>query len=87
MTTDTALEFGREALTLVLTVALPLLVPALVIGVVVGILQTVTQVHEQTLTFVPRLVVVLLAAMLCLPWMLETLSEYMARIITTAGGF
>jgi flagellar biosynthetic protein FliQ len=76
MSTDQAIELARNALLLALVLAAPVLVAALIIGLVTSALQTVTQLHDQTLSFVPRLVVVLLVALATLPWGLEMLVDF-----------
>ena len=78
-----AVELIRQALTLALLVAAPLLVTILVVGLVVGLLQAVTQIQEQTLTFVPKLVAVSAVLVLTLPWMLRQLIEYLTQILRT----
>ena len=76
MSPDTAVDLLRQALQLGLLVAAPMLAVSLVVGLLVGILQTVTQIQEQTLSFIPRLVAMALAALLVLPWSLERVAEY-----------
>jgi flagellar biosynthetic protein FliQ len=80
MTADIAIDLVRQATLLGLIVAAPVLVASVVVGLVVGILQAVTQVQEQTLSFVPRLVVVALTMLLMLPWSIERLVEFSATL-------
>jgi flagellar biosynthetic protein FliQ len=72
---------GREALTLLLMVSAPVLAVVLVVGLVVSIVQAITQIHEATLSFVPKLVAALLVLALAGPWMLTTLVDYIRRMI------
>jgi flagellar biosynthetic protein FliQ len=62
------LDWGREILVLALLVSLPMLAAAITVGLVLAIVQAVTAVHEQTLSTVPKMVVVLAVALLVMPW-------------------
>ena len=70
----------QQALTMVLSVAGPLLLAALTVGIIVSLLQAVTQIQEQTLAFVPKLVGVGLVFLLALPWMLQLLVKYTTEL-------
>ena len=70
------IDLCRNAIITALTIAAPLLLIALVVGLVVSIIQSVTQIQEQTLTFVPKLVLVGAAFIIGLPWLLQTLAKY-----------
>jgi flagellar biosynthetic protein FliQ len=74
-------ELLQRALTTVLTVGGPLLLSALVVGVVVSLLQAVTQVQEQSLTFIPKLVVVALVFMVTLPWMIRSMVGFTVQLL------
>ena len=76
MTGVLAADLIQRTLTLVLTVAGPLLLAALAVGITVSLLQAVTQIQEQSLTFIPKLVVVSLVFVLALPWMMRMLVEF-----------
>ena len=84
MTLDHAVEFTRQALLLALLVAAPVLAVGLVVGLVVSLLQAVTQLQEQTLSFIPKIVAMAVCAVLLLPWMGQHLIEY-ARQMFGAG--
>jgi flagellar biosynthetic protein FliQ len=86
MTPELAISLLRDALTVVITVAGPLLLTALTVGVVVSLLQAVTQVQEQSLTFLPKLAAVGLMFMLMLPWILRGLTEFIARSLQALPG-
>ncbi len=66
---------GQQGLQLLLTVAAPVLVAVLAIGLVVSVFQAATQIHEATLSFVPKLVGAVLVLAVAGPWMLSTLVE------------
>jgi flagellar biosynthesis protein FliQ len=76
----TVLEPGREATWVMMLVAGPLLVVGTAVGVVVALLQALTTIQEMTLTFVPKIVAMLLALVLFLPFMLTTLIEFTQRL-------
>ncbi len=71
-----AVDLGHQAATTVLLVGGPVLVAVLVVGLVVGLLQAVTQVQEQAVSFVPKLVTAVAVVSLLLPWMLEQMVQY-----------
>jgi flagellar biosynthetic protein FliQ len=71
-----AIDLGREALTTALVLGAPLLLVALAVAFVVGVFQALTQIQDQTLAFVPKIVAVLVAAAFCLPWLVHRMVEY-----------
>ncbi len=74
------LDLTRAALILLLTLVGPLLAASLITGVVIGLLQALTQIQEQTLTFVPKLVIMSVTLLLTLPLMGAALSDFTAEI-------
>ena len=76
MTLDHATEMIRQTLILALLVSAPMLLIGLIVGVVVSLLQAVTQIQEQTLTFVPKIAAMVAAAILLMPWIGNRLMEY-----------
>jgi len=76
MSVEFVTNFGREALLVVLLVASPLLGLALLTGVMISVFQAVTQIQEMTLTFVPKIIVVMLALIIFGPWMLRILINF-----------
>jgi flagellar biosynthetic protein FliQ len=81
MTPALALDLIHHAVILALLVAAPLLVTALGVGLLVSLVQAVTQLQEQTLTFIPKLIALALVFVVTLPWMLNRLIEYLAGIL------
>jgi len=77
----------REAITLIVMVAGPLLVVSLIIGLLVSIFQATTQIQEQTLTFVPKLLGVMLTALLLGGWMLDRLINFAQTYLGNMEGF
>ena len=80
MTTDFVIQLGYQALYTVVLVAAPMLLAGLIVGMAVGIFQAVTQIHEMTLTFVPKILAVVTALIIFLPWMLRTLLGFTVRL-------
>jgi len=76
MPTERAIEYGQEAVLTCLTLAAPILIVGIAIAVVMGILQSMTQVQDQTVSFVPKIVVIALTFLVCLPWCTERLVDY-----------
>jgi len=73
---DQATEYIRQTLMLALIVSAPMLLIGLLVGVVVSLLQAITQIQEQTLTFVPKIAAMVAAAILLMPWIGHRLIEY-----------
>ncbi len=76
MTPEYVLDLARQTLLLVLMLSAPMLLLGLLVGVVISILQSVTQIQEMTLTFVPKIVVTVLAMIFFGPWMLRMLMAF-----------
>lgn len=72
MNEDVVLQIGREALFLVVSLAAPLLLSALAVGLLVGVFQAATQIQEQTLSFIPKLMALVLALVVMGPWLLQS---------------
>ena len=81
MSPQFVLTLGQEALTLLLMVSAPVLAIVLVVGLVISIFQAITQIHEATLAFVPKLVAAVVVFAVAGPWMLTTLVDYLRRMI------
>lgn len=70
----------RHALTTILLVAGPMLGMGLLVGLIISVFQATTQIQEQTLSFIPKIVVIFLTLMICGPWMLRTLVDFTSEI-------
>ncbi len=86
MTQDVILEIFTAAIVLALKLAAPTLIIAMLVGLIIAILQAATQVHEQTLTFAPKAVVVALAILAMGPWMLNSLIDFFNYIVELMSG-
>lgn len=82
MTPEVAVEIVREALYLILLMVTVIITPSLIIGVIVSVFQAATQINEQTLSFLPRLLVTLAVIIVMGPWMVQQLIEYFERLVT-----
>ena len=80
MTVEFAVHILRQALMTVLTAAAPVLIVGLVVGLVVSILQAVSQVHEITLTFIPKIVAIFIALMVFAPWIMKVVLNFTTDI-------
>jgi len=80
MTNSEVMGIMREAITVAVKLAGPILILSMVIGVIISIIQAATQIHEQTITFVPKLIIITLVLIVFGPWMLETLQDFLYEI-------
>jgi len=86
MTPEQSIELVSQGVQLVISLVMVLIVPSLVVGLVVSIIQTSTQVQEQTLSFLPRLVVTLLTLVFTGPWMLRQITDLFRAIFAQVPG-
>ncbi|MCK6386837.1 flagellar biosynthesis protein FliQ [Zoogloea sp.] len=80
MTPTTVIDLGRQALELTLLVSAPLFIAALVTGLVISIFQAATQINEQTLSFVPKLIATFITLVLAGPWMITMMTDFIRRL-------
>ena len=81
MDVTAATELAQEALVLSLKLGAPLLIVAIAVGFLSSILQAITQIQDQTLSFVPKLLAMLLTMLYTLPWALTELADYATALI------
>ncbi|HDL89624.1 MAG TPA: flagellar biosynthesis protein FliQ [Thermodesulforhabdus norvegica] len=81
MTPEFVVGLGRQALETMLAVSLPVLLISLIVGVLISIFQTVTQVQEATITFVPKIIVTFLSLLIFGNWMIAKLTDFTQRIL------
>ncbi|MAE66710.1 MAG: flagellar biosynthetic protein FliQ [Phycisphaeraceae bacterium] len=84
MNVDQATDLVRESLTVMLVVSAPILIAALIIGLVISIIQAATQIQEQTLSFVPKILGMGVIAITVMPWIGKMIMEFAQRMF--AGG-
>jgi len=86
MTQEMAVHVVKEALFIAFLLAGPMLAAGLVIGLLVGIFQSVTQIHEMTLTFIPKILAVAAVLILLLPWMAQALLSFTRNLFELIAG-
>lgn len=82
MTPETVLTVGQRTLEAAVLLAAPLLLSALFIGVFIGLFQAATQINEMTLSFVPKLIILVVVLIVAGPWMLELLMDFTRRLLS-----
>ncbi len=78
-----ALELGRHAFWMAITTSAPILAFGLVVGLLIAMFQAVTQLQEQTLTFVPKIAAMVVAASIFIPWISERMVVYTQEMFST----
>jgi flagellar biosynthetic protein FliQ len=81
MSSALAVDLIRHAIAVALMVAAPLLITALAVGILVSLIQAVTQIQEQTLTFIPKLLALAAVFVILLPWSLSQLVQYLVGVL------
>lgn len=87
MSQEVVLDLMREAFTIALRLAAPLLIVSLSIGLFISIFQAATQIQEQTLTFVPKVILIGLTLIILAPWMMTVIQEYVHRLFQNILNF
>jgi flagellar biosynthetic protein FliQ len=83
MENEFVLEVVNQAIKITLMLSAPMLIAALVVGVLVSIFQAVTQINEQTLSFIPKILVIIATLVIFSPWMMETIVTYTQELFTS----
>jgi flagellar biosynthesis protein FliQ len=83
---ETAVYLARETLIVTLKIAAPILAAGVLVGLIVSLFQSVTSIQDQTLTFVPKIVVMIGVAAVLLPWITLRLVEYAAQLFWLVSG-
>jgi flagellar biosynthetic protein FliQ len=86
MTPESVMMIGRQALEVTVLVSAPLLVAALLTGLLVSIFQAATQINEMTLSFIPKLLAMVVAMIVAGPWMLTVMLDYMRNLLASLPG-
>ena len=81
-----AIDLGREAIMIATLISMPVLVAGMLVGLIVGLIQALTQIQEQTVAFVPKLIAMVVALGVSLPWVLTRLVEYSRELISNIPG-
>ena len=86
MTPESVITLIQQALEVLMMVSAPLLLTALVVGLVISIFQAATQINEMTLSFIPKLLVLVVTLLVTGPWMLQLLVGYTRNLFTAIPG-
>lgn len=81
MNNDFVIEITQQAVKVTLMLAAPMLIGAMIVGISISLFQAVTQINEQTLAFVPKIVAVFFLIIISGPWLLETMTNYTQELI------
>jgi flagellar biosynthetic protein FliQ len=81
MSSEFVIRIAGEAVYTILKASAPMLILALVVGLIISVFQAATQIQEQTLAFVPKIVVVMLSILVFGPWILQTLADYTFNLL------
>ncbi|MCH2130372.1 MAG: flagellar biosynthesis protein FliQ [Pirellulaceae bacterium] len=76
-----AIDLGREAILTALLIGAPILLVGTAVGLVIGLLQALTQIQDQTVSFVPKILAMVVALGVCLPWIVYRMIEYSEQLI------
>ncbi|WAA10728.1 flagellar biosynthesis protein FliQ [Fervidibacillus albus] len=87
MTAETVIQLAEQGIYTILLVAGPLLLLALVVGLIVSIFQATTQIQEQTLAFIPKIIAVLIGVVIFAPWMISRMVQYASNIFSNLTRF
>ena len=71
------ISIGRQTVWIIIKTSVPILLVSMIVGLIISLLQTLTSIQEQTLTFVPKLLAIMLALMIMGPWLLNEIVSYM----------
>ena len=82
MDSQTAVDLGREALSTALLIGAPVLLVGVIVGLLISLVQALTQIQDQTISFVPKIVTMALALVICLPWLIQRMMTYSENLIT-----
>ncbi len=87
MTEDIVISLGRDAIWTTVLLSAPLLISALIVGLVVSIIQAVTQINESTLTFIPKMLTIVVVMIILAPWMTQMLTSYTTELFTSLPNY
>lgn len=81
MSPEAVTTIGQQALWVTILISAPLLLPALAVGLLVGMFQAATQINEMTMSFIPKLLVMVVALVIAGPWMLDVIMNYTRQLM------
>jgi flagellar biosynthetic protein FliQ len=87
MSQQLAIDIGREMLMVVILLSAPLLGASLIMGIIISIFQAVTQIHEMTLTFIPKIAAVTIVLIILMPWMLSIIVNFTVKLLVSLPNY
>ncbi|MCF8031215.1 MAG: flagellar biosynthesis protein FliQ [Desulfohalobiaceae bacterium] len=87
MTPEMVVDISRDAVQTILMVSAPMMLAGLVVGLIIGIFQAATQINEQTMTFAPKIVAVMVALILAAPWIINLVVSYTENLYQSIASF
>ncbi len=87
MTDEFVVDICRRAVQVTLMMAGPMLIAGMIVGLIVSVFQATTQINEQTLTFIPKIVAVFVTLLLMTPWMIHTMTSFAGDIFSAIATF
>jgi len=87
MTPEAVVDISRNAVQTILLVSAPMMMSGLIVGLIIGIFQAATQINEQTMTFAPKIVAVMVALILAAPWIINLVVTYTENLYKSIGSF
>lgn len=87
MSEDIVISLGRDAIWTTVMLSAPLLISALVVGLIVSVIQAVTQINEATLTFIPKMLTIVVVMIVLAPWMTQMITSYTTELFTSLPNY
>ncbi|MDP3695071.1 MAG: flagellar biosynthesis protein FliQ [Desulfocapsaceae bacterium] len=87
MSPEFVIDIARKAIQTTLLISAPMLLSGLIIGLLVSIFQAATQINEQTMTFIPKLIVVFLSLLIFAPWIMHTMTAFTLGLFESMASF
>ncbi|MBN2289579.1 MAG: flagellar biosynthesis protein FliQ [Candidatus Glassbacteria bacterium] len=87
MSQQFVIHLGREVFFTAIIIAAPMLVAGLIVGVTISVIQTATSIQEQTLTFIPKILAVVVSLILFFPWMMNTILAFTTELISNIPNY
>ena len=80
MTVDQVIDIARNSVWTIIQCSAPMLIVSLIVGLIISVFQTITSIQEQTLTFVPKFIAIMLVIVICGNWIMTSLTEYTVEL-------
>ncbi len=87
MTSDSVIDLSQQAIKLTLMLSGPMMIGALVVGLIISLFQALTQINEQTLATIPKIVAIFVLLVISGPWLVDTMTSFTEDLITSIPSF